>query len=79
VKDIDLTNCPLNRITPFMIANVSMTQFSIARHFGGITFQNKPYRYFAETDVLIRDDVVRWLKLDKKQKQTKPQKQKEML
>jgi hypothetical protein len=64
-----------------MITNVSMTQFSIARHFGGITFQKKPYRYFAETDALIRDDVVRWLELDKKQKQkqTKPQEQKEML
>lgn len=41
------------------LANVSQTQFSIARHFGGIRFQGHQYVYFQEHDELWRDDVLK--------------------
>ena len=44
---------------PERIYNVSQTQFSIARHFGGVTFNNRQYIYIAADDMLIRDDVLR--------------------
>jgi hypothetical protein len=56
----DITDCPLDRSTPFGIANVSQTQFSIARYSGGCTFQDRFYVYNPITDELIRDDVLRW-------------------
>ena len=39
-------------------ANVSQTQFSIARHYGGIQFQGHHYAYFAAHDELWRSDVL---------------------
>ena len=47
------------------MTGVSQTQLSIARHFGGIFFNDEHYRYFPDTDELIRDDVVRWMKKQK--------------
>ena len=44
--------------TPERIYGVSRSQFSIARHFGGITFNRKHYTYIAADDMLIRDDVL---------------------
>ena len=52
--------CGLHKRTPYGITNVSMTQFSIARHFGGIKYNGDDYTYFPHTDELIRDDVLRW-------------------
>lgn len=51
----------LDRDTPFLIAGVSRSQFSIARHYGGCRVQGRNYSYLPLTDELIRDDVVKWL------------------
>lgn len=51
----------LDRDTPYGIRNVSQTQFSIARHYGGCAYNGRTYTYFAEFDELIRDDVLAWL------------------
>lgn len=42
---------------PEEIRNVSQSQFSVARHYGGCTFQGKSYHYDAERDALVRMDV----------------------
>lgn len=68
-----LENCPLHRNTPFGIKNVSSSQFSIARHYGGIKYNGDSYTYLPPTDELIRDDVLKWQqKNSKKKKKTPP-------
>lgn len=42
---------------PERIYNVSQTQLSIARHYGGITFNGEGYHYDCDTDTLIRMDI----------------------
>jgi hypothetical protein len=42
-------------------ANVSYTQFSIARHYGGCKVQGKHFIYNAVDDSLIREDVVKFI------------------
>jgi hypothetical protein len=42
-------------------SNVSMSQLSIARHYGGATVQGKHFVYNPADDSLIRDDVVKWI------------------
>jgi len=68
----DLQASDLSRDTPFAIQGVSNTQLSIARHYGGLTFQNQAYTYFPNTDELIRDDllklVTKWRKPSKAKK-----------
>ena len=61
-----LDACPLHRKTPFGMTNVSQTQLSIARHYGGIKYNGESYTYLPLTDELIRNDVLKW-----KQKQDK--------
>ena len=62
-KEIDaLQETKLDRATPFAISGVSNTQLSVARYFGGCKFQGRNYLYLPETDELLRDDVVKWLK-----------------
>lgn len=59
----------LDRGAAFLIRGVSSSQLSIARHYGGCTFQGRNYTYMPLTDELIRDDVVKWLaKYRKRQK-----------
>lgn len=59
----------LDKNTPFLIRWVSNSQLSIARHYGGCTFQRQWYKYLPLTDELIREDVVEWLaKYRKRQK-----------
>lgn len=41
--------------------NVSDTQLSIARHYGGIKVNDNFFYYLPETDELFRADVVKWL------------------
>lgn len=41
------------------ITGVSHTQFSIARHYGGIELNGHKYTYFAEVDELWRDDFLK--------------------
>lgn len=55
----DLQTTTLHRRTPFAIYNVTQTQFSIARHYGGIDYNGSHYTYFPAHDELIRDDVLK--------------------
>lgn len=59
----------LKKGAPFIIRNVTATQFSIARHYGGINYAGHFYAYFAATDELVRDDC---LKLVAKLRKKKP-------
>lgn len=43
---------------PEEIHGVSMSQLSIARHYGGCKFNGHSYTYNPVTDVLVRDDVL---------------------
>lgn len=52
--------CGLHRRTPYGITNVSMSQFSVARYSGGCKFNGDSYTYLPHTDELIRDDVLKW-------------------
>ncbi len=51
----------LQQKEPFAIYGVSQSQFSIARHYGGASYNGAHYTYFPEDDELIRDDVLRWI------------------
>jgi hypothetical protein len=62
----------LDRSKPFAIRNVMMTQMSIARHYGAITYNGTLYVYYPETDELIRDDVCKWLKKHREATAGKP-------
>lgn len=42
---------------PERIYNVSQTQFSVARYYGGCKFNGADYHYDAESDTLTRMDV----------------------
>lgn len=44
---------------PEEIHNVSRSMFSVARHYGGITYKGAHYTYDSVRDVLVRDDVIR--------------------
>ena len=44
---------------PDEIHGVSQSQFSIARHYGGITFNGAHYTYIPHEDKLIRDDILK--------------------
>jgi len=47
-------------------AGVSMTQLSIARHYGGCKVNGKYFVYNPLDDSLIREDVVKWIAKRKK-------------
>lgn len=47
-------------------ANVSMTQLSIARHYGGCKVEGKHFVYNPADDSLIREDVFNWIAKQKK-------------
>jgi hypothetical protein len=59
----------LNHSTPFIIQGVSQSQFSVARHYGGCTFQGQSYVYVPGADELVRADVVKWLAKHRKTQQ----------
>jgi len=42
-------------------SNVSMTQLSVARHYGGAKVQGKHFVYNPADDSLVREDVVKWI------------------
>ena len=44
---------------PERIYNVSATQFSIARHYGGCNVNGVDYHYNQASDTLIREDVLK--------------------
>lgn len=51
---------------PEYIHHVSQTQLSIARHYGGCTFNGADYHYDAENDRLIRMDIYKAMKASDK-------------
>ena len=55
-----IENCQLHTRTPYGMTNISMTQLSIARYYGGIKYNGESYTYLPLTDELIRDDVLKW-------------------
>lgn len=60
----------LPRDTPYAIRGVSQGMFSVARHYGGATYNGASYTYMPETDELVRDDVVKAVK--KAERKRKP-------
>jgi hypothetical protein len=44
---------------PEVYYNISQTQMSIARHYGGLKVNGVEYRYDAETDRLVREDIAK--------------------
>lgn len=68
-----LTETGMSKITPYVIAGVSRTQFSIARHCGGITYNRKSYTYMPAHDELIRDDVLKWVTKRRKEASNPPE------
>ena len=61
-----LQSSGLKTEAPFIITGVSMSQFSIARHYGGCTAFGCEYFYNSLTDELIRNDVVKWIGKERK-------------
>ena len=53
---------------PEKIYHVSQTQLSIARHYGGCTFQGYGYTYNHVDDTLTRNDVLKGEPKPKKEK-----------
>jgi hypothetical protein len=62
---------------PEKIHNVSQTQFSIARYYGGIKFNGYTYRYNADDDTLTREDIVMQLH-DERERFAKAERKKAM-
>ena len=62
--------CGLHRKTPYGMTSVRMTQFSIARFYGGIKYNGDSYTYLPHTEELIRDDVLKWQKKQKRAAKT---------
>ena len=48
----------LHQRAPYALCNVSHGFFSIARHYGGLTYQDCSYTYMPEHDECVRDDVL---------------------
>jgi hypothetical protein len=49
----------LHKRAPYAITGISQGMFSIARHYGRMTFQGCAYTYFSEHDECVRDDVLK--------------------
>jgi hypothetical protein len=58
----------LHQRAPYALCNVSRGYFSIARHYGGCTFNGCSYTYIEGHDECVRDDVLKMVrKMRKKQ------------
>lgn len=71
LTDEDITalqTSDLHTNSPFAIAGVSHGIFSVARYYGGCKIQGASYTYFAESDELVRDDVLKWIRRFRKAK-----------
>ena len=56
--------------TGVLYRNITQTQFSIARHYGGCKISGHEYFYDPTDDSLIRSDVLKFLKRRTKAKKT---------
>ena len=54
------------------IANVSMSFFSVARYYGGAKINGHSFTYCPDDDLLVRDDVVKFLTKKKRKKAELP-------
>ena len=61
-----LQSSNLHRNTPFLIQGASNSY--IARHYGACEFKGDRYLYLADSDELIRDDVLAFVKKLRKPK-----------
>jgi hypothetical protein len=57
--------------TRIAVANVSISMFSVARHFGGCRIDGKYFVYNWMDDSIIREDVIKWITKRKKQEAKK--------
>lgn len=48
----------LHKRTPYVIASVTRSYYSVARHYGSTTLNGCHYTYIKEHDELVRDDVL---------------------
>jgi hypothetical protein len=63
----------LHKRAPYAICGVSHGMFSVARHYGGMTFNRCRYTYIPEHDECVRADVLRLVKKMRKKTPSKPQ------
>lgn len=62
----------LHKRAPYAICNVRHGFFSIARHYGGCTFQGCHYTYMEGHDECVRDDVLKLVTKMRKKRADKP-------
>ncbi len=62
----------LHKRAPYALCNVSLGFFSIARHYGGLTFQGCKYTYMDGHDECVRDDVLKLVQKMRKRKPVEP-------
>ena len=62
----------LHKRAPYALCSVSQGFFSIARHYGGCTFQGCDYTYMPGHDECVRDDVLRLVTKMRKKQAKKP-------
>jgi hypothetical protein len=58
-REVAAANEKLHKHAPYALCNVSQGFFSIARHYGGLTFQGCHYTYMQGHDECVRDDVLK--------------------
>lgn len=68
IEAADLVGAGLHTRTPYAITGVTYTQFSVARHYGGMKYNGDSYTYIPTEDVLVRDDVIKCLTKMRKRK-----------
>ena len=61
MKHVDELKAKFGKDARVAYTQVSYTQLSVARHYGGCTIQGQRFIYSAEDDSLIREDVVKWV------------------
>ncbi len=49
----------LHKHAPYSIDGISQSMFSVARHYGGMTYQGCHYTYVQPHDECVRDDVLK--------------------
>lgn len=59
----------LHQRAPYAITGISRSIFSIARHYGGLTFKDCRYTYMPEHDECVRDDVLKMVEKRRKKRQ----------
>ena len=63
----------LHQRAPYALSNVSQGFFSIARHYGGLTFQDCHYTYIDGHDECVRDDVLKLVTKMRKSRKALPE------